>query len=274
MLWEALTATQFEQVVADSQGVCILPIGVIEKHGSHLPLGTDMYAAREIAIAAAKQEKAIVFPYYFMGQIAEARHCPGTICLSHKLLMENLREICDEISRNGLKKILILNGHGGNNHFLPFFAQEQPRLDRDYSVYIRNAGRLSEEQHKALSQEFGTSQWGAHAGFAETAKLMHMSPELVHPAQQPMEEGDSLNRLPAMEEHGVFTGFNWYADFPYHFAGDFSLATPEFGKRLFDTAVQNTAKAIKAIKDDNISPALVAEYVEYGNAPSSKITHK
>jgi len=269
MLWESLTAAQFEQAVTDSNGVCVLPIGVIEKHGNHLPLGTDMYAAREVATAAAAKEKAIVFPYYFMGQIAEARHCPGTICVSHKLMMETLREICDEIARNGMKKILILNSHGGNNHFLPFFAQEQPRLDRDYSVYIRNVGRLSEEQREELVKEFGTAYWGEHAGFAETSKLMHLFPQLVHPGAQPMEEGNKLNRLPAMEEHGMFTGFNWYGDFPNHFAGDFSMATPAIGKRLFDIAVENTANAIKAVKDDNVSPGLVKEYVTYGNAPSS-----
>ena len=274
MLWESLTATQFEQAVTDCQGVCILPIGVIEKHGNHLPLGTDMYASREIAIVATSKEKAIVFPYYFMGQIAEARHCPGTICISHKLIMENLRETCDEIARNGLKKILLLNGHGGNNHFLPFFAQEQPRLDRDYSVYVRNAGILSEEQRKALAQEFGEDKWGAHAGFAETAMIMHIFSALVHLEAQPLEEGESLDRLPVITEHDMFTGFNWYADYPYHFAGDFSKATPEFGKRIFDTAVANTAGAIKAVKDDNISVGLVAEYAWYGNAPTDKLTHK
>jgi len=274
MLWESLTASQFEQAVKDTSGVCILPIGVVEKHGNHLPLGTDMYVSTQVAIAAAAQEKAIVFPYYFMGQIAEARHVPGTICVSHKLMMEALREICDEIARNGLKKILILNGHGGNNHFLPFFAQEQPRLDRDYTVYIRNAGNLSSAQREALIKKVGTDKWGEHAGFAETAMIMHLHPHLVHPKAQPMEEGVSLNRLPAMAEQRIFTGFNWYGDFPHHFAGDFEKSTPAIGKILFDAAVENTVKAIKTIKDDNISPKLTQEYIAYGNAPQAHITHK
>jgi len=274
MLWESLTATNFEKAVKESNGVCILPIGVIEKHGNHLPLGTDMYTATHVATAAAAIEKAVVFPYYFFGQIAEARHYPGTICISHKLMMEALREICGEIARNGLKKILILNGHGGNNHFLSFFAQEQPRLGCDYSVYVRNACRYSDEQQKALAKEVGTDNWGEHAGFMETSLLMHLCPSQIHPKDQPMEEGKNLNRLPAMEEHGIFTGFNWYGDFPYHFAGDFSNSTPEIGKLFFDLAVENTAKAIKAIKDDNVSSSLVEEYTAYGIKPSSELFHK
>jgi len=274
MLWESLTAPQFEKAVADSKGVCVLPIGVVEKHGNHLPLGTDMYIARHVATAAAALEKAIIFPYYFMGQIAEARHYPGTISVSHKLMMETLREICDEIARNGLKKIIILSSHGGNDYFLPFFAQEQPRLNRDYSVYIRSAGRLSEEQQEKLSQETGTQDWGKHAGLAETSMLMHLFPSLVHPKDQVVEEGKNLNRLPAMTEHGIFTGFNWYGDFPYHFAGDFTMATPAIGKMYLDFAAENTAKAIKAVKDDDISPYFVKEYVKYGNTPSAQLSHK
>jgi len=274
MLWESLTAPQFEKAVADSKGVCVLPIGVLEKHGNHLPLGTDMYVATRVAAAAAALEAAIVFPYYFFGQIAEARHYPGTIAVSHKLMMEALREVCDEIARNGLKKILILNGHGGNNHFLPFFAQEQPRLNRDYNVYVLNAGRLSGAQRKALIKEVGTAEWGSHAGFAETSILMHLKPELVHASAQPMQEGERLNRLPGMEEHGVFTGFNWYGNYPYHFAGDFTLASAAAGKLLFDAAVGNAAKAIAAIKDDDVSLGFVAEYAGYGDAPRAQIAHK
>ena len=263
MLWESLTAQNFEKAVQDSGGLCILPIGVIEKHGQHLPLGTDMYAVTQIATAAAAKEKAVVFPYYFFGQIAEAVHVPGTIAISHKLIMETLREVCDEIARNGFTKILILSGHGGNNHFLPFFAQEQPRLNRDYSVYVRTAGRHTEEERAKIVEKLGVAEWGEHAGFAETSMIMYLNPDLVHTSAQPMEEGKDLNRLPTMEDHGIFTGFNWYASFPNHFAGDFSKSSADAGKILFDAAVDSTVNAIKAIKDDSTSSKLVEEYNVY-----------
>jgi len=275
MLWDSLTAANFEKAVEACEGVCVLPIGVIEKHGNHLPLGTDMHIATSIAEGAAELEKAIVFPYYFMGQIAEARHYPGTVAISHQLMMQVLREICDEIARNGCKKIFILNAHGGNNHFLPFFAQEQPGVDRDYCVYIRNAGWCTDEQGKALAAQVGCDyeNWGAHAGFKESSMIMHLHPELVKPAEQPAHEGESLNRLPHLEKHGIYTGFNWYADFPYHFAGDFSTATAEAGKIFYDAAIKDVAEAIRAIKKDDVSLRLAKEYINYGNNPTNKITH-
>ena len=103
----------------------MLPFGIIEKHGPHLPLGTDLINVRYASLHGVEQEYAVVFPEYFFGQIFEARHEPGTIAYSAKLQLELLQETTDEMARNGCKKIVIVNGHGGNNHLLPFFAQSQ-----------------------------------------------------------------------------------------------------------------------------------------------------
>ena len=67
--WEEITSPRFPAAVEKAGGVCVIPMGVIEKHGPHLPLGTDMFEARETAFQAAQKEYAIVFPPYFMGQI-------------------------------------------------------------------------------------------------------------------------------------------------------------------------------------------------------------
>src|ERR1700724_732644 len=134
--WEELTATDFAKAIHQSQGTCILPIGILEKHGPHLPLGTDLLNIRYISVAAAQQEFAVVFPEYYFGQIFEARHEPGTVAYSAKLQLELLQETTDEMARNGCKKIVILNGHGGNNNLLPFFAQSQLATPHDYVVYV------------------------------------------------------------------------------------------------------------------------------------------
>jgi creatinine amidohydrolase len=120
--WEDLTSPNFAKAVELSKGVCIIPIGVIEKHGPALPLGTDVYESRDAAFRAARQEYAIVFPTYYFGQTFEARHQPGTIAYSNELLWKMLDETCSELSRNGLKKIILLNGHGGNGAFLQYFC--------------------------------------------------------------------------------------------------------------------------------------------------------
>jgi creatinine amidohydrolase/Fe(II)-dependent formamide hydrolase-like protein len=120
--WEELTAGDFTKAIEKSRGTCVLPFGVLEKHGPHLPLGNDLINVRYLAIHGAQQEFALVFPEYYFGQIFEAKHEPGTIAYSPRLQLELLQETTDEMSRNGCKKILILNGHGGNNHLLPFWA--------------------------------------------------------------------------------------------------------------------------------------------------------
>src|SRR5712671_6673041 len=128
--WEELTAADFATAIQQSRGTCLLPFGILEKHGPHLPLGTDLLDVRYAALHAAEQEYAVVFPEYYFGQIAEARHEPGTMAYSRDLQMALLQETTDEMARNGCKKVLIVNGHGGNEHLLPFFAQAQ--LDRPH----------------------------------------------------------------------------------------------------------------------------------------------
>jgi len=83
---DELSAPQFVEAVEKSTNTIILPIGVFEKHGPHMPLGTDLYTAREIALRAAEKEFTVVFPWYYFSQINEARHQPGTIAYSPSLI--------------------------------------------------------------------------------------------------------------------------------------------------------------------------------------------
>src|SRR5256884_10005804 len=134
--WEELTAADFKVAITRAQGTCLLPFGIMEKHGPHLPLGNDLLNVRYVALNAAQQEYAIVFPEYYFGQIFEAKHEPGTVAYSRGLQLQLLQETTDEMARNGCKKVIIVNGHGGNNSLLPFFAQTQLDTPHDYVVYV------------------------------------------------------------------------------------------------------------------------------------------
>ena len=85
--WEELTASDFREGIHRSAGVCLLPFGILEKHGPHLPLGTDLLDVRYAALHAAEQEYTVVFPEYYFGQIAEAKHEPGTMAYSRGMQM-------------------------------------------------------------------------------------------------------------------------------------------------------------------------------------------
>ena len=118
MLWEELTSAQMPEAVERAEGVCLVPFGVVERHGPHLPLGQDQMMAREICRRAAEQEPAVVFPDFYFGEIHTGRHTPGTVCTPRHLTFALLEALLEEIGRNGFRKILIVNGHGGNKALL------------------------------------------------------------------------------------------------------------------------------------------------------------
>src|ERR1700733_5696649 len=134
--WEELTAADFVKPLQSSSGVCLFPFGIIEKHGPSGPLGTDLINVRGATLQAVKQQYAIVFPEYYFGQIAEARHQPGTVAYRSDLQLALLQATTDEMARNGCHKVLIVNGHGGNTALLQYFIQLQLDSNKDYVGYI------------------------------------------------------------------------------------------------------------------------------------------
>src|SRR6266576_1113729 len=88
--WEELTGPDFVVALQASKGTCALPFGIIEKHGPSGPLGTDLLNVRYTTALAAREEYTIIFPEYYVGQIFEARHQPGTIAYSSHLQLEML----------------------------------------------------------------------------------------------------------------------------------------------------------------------------------------
>lgn len=257
--WEELTGPDFIKAIARAQGTCLLPFGILEKHGPHLPIGNDLLVSRYAALHAAEKEYAVVFPEYYFGQIFEARHQPGTVAYSSHLQMELLQETTDEMARNGCKKIIIVNGHGGNEHLLPFFAQSQLEKPHDYVVYVFDSRRPSSggpEVKDSLDM---------HAGESETSKTMIARPDLVHPDRAASESGADQHRLNLPDD--VYTGIWWYARFPNHYSGDGSLATRELGNFQMNWWIDEVVKVIKAVKADNESLRLQNEFYEKAQHP-------
>lgn len=250
MRWEELTTADFPAAVEQAQGVCLLPLGVIEPHGGHLPLVADLSAAREVAIRAARQEPAVVFPWYYFGQVLEAKHKPGTVALGGELILRLLDNVCAEIARNGLKKILIVNGHGGNIDFLGFFLRTVLEDQRDFVVYVSS-------WWEGLDVE-GVKRIG-HAGEGETSGQLAVNPELVKMEQVlPPEQGQSLDRYAHLP--GLSMPANWYANYPNQYAGDGSRGTVEQGEEMIEAAVEKLVKQIRAVKQDKAAGQLYEEF--------------
>src|SRR5271155_2139388 len=173
--WEELTGPDFIQAVHQAQGVCVLPFGIIEKHGPHLPLGTDLLDVRFAVMNAVQQEYAVVFPEYYFGQIFEAQQQPGTVAYSLSTQLTLLQETVKEMARNGCKKVVIVNGHGGNESLLPLFAQSQLASPRDYVVYVFGLPNENLPGRPALK-----TKTDMHAGETETSNMLIARPDLVH----------------------------------------------------------------------------------------------
>jgi len=260
--WEELTAGDFVKGIQQSKGVCLLPIGIVEKHGPHLPLGTDLLNVRYATEHATDQEYAVIFPSYYFGQIFEAKHEPGTVAYSLGVQFKLLQETTDEMGRNGCKKIIIVNGHGGNNSLLPFFAQSQLESPRDYVVYVQSIARSApgEPVHKS------DRSTDMHAGESETSVSMIARPDLVHLDRARQESGADQGRLKGMPD-GLYTGIWWYARFPNHYAGEGAVASRELGEFEARTWINSIVAAIKAVKADSESLRLQNEFFERSKQP-------
>jgi creatinine amidohydrolase len=259
--WEELTGPDFIQAIHQAQGVCLLPFGIIEKHGTHLPLGTDLINVRYVSLQAVRQEYAVVFPDYYFGQIAEARHQPGTLSYPAHLQMELLQATTDEMARNGCKKIVIVNGHGGNESFLPYFAQSQLDAPHDYVVYIF----WPETAHMGPGRPAKKDKVDMHAGESETSHMMVARPDLLHMDRVPQESGADQARLHLPP--GLYTGIWWYARFPNHYAGDASTANLKLGQWDMNAAAGKIAEVIRAVRADGTSLELQKKFYQDATHP-------
>ena len=261
MNWQDLTSDEFPAAVQAAGGVCLLPLGCLERHAHHLPLGTDKFISSDLCRRVAELEPAVVFPDYFFTQILEARHYPGCIGLEADLILALLENVCAEIARNGLKKIVIVNAHGGNGAFLTYFAQAQLASRRDYVIYVVDHPDLLPED-ASVNDLYQTTVDG-HAGERETSMILAINPRLAHmDAVSDAKEGMPQERLKALRDAGAYTGIWWYADHPTHYRGDAHFAGVEKGQALMDARARAIAAAVRLIKQDSTAARLQDEFYD------------
>ncbi len=255
MQWEELTAGEFRKAARET-GVCVMAMGVIEKHGEHLPLGTDFLNAHRIACLAAQREPAVVFPFFYFGKIYEARCFPGTIAIKPVLLLELIQSVFDEIGRNGFEKIVIYNGHGGNDHLLAFLAQCSLWEEKPYSLYLPQ-DLLGPERQEKWNRTLQTEEHG-HACECETSISLANHAHLVKMERVPERPATALGRMKHLPP--TFTGIRWYSNYPDHYAGDARTATKEKGLILQELLVDALAQYLAAVKADQVVASLKEEF--------------
>ena len=254
MRWENLTSSTFAEAINQTQGVGIIPIGVLESHASHLPLGTDMFVAHHVACQAAEQEPVIVFPQYPFSINHETAHLPGGVVIKRELAFALLENICDEMHRNGLTKIVLLSGHGGNRYFLPLFVQTLPEKAKEYVVYFADLPYSPEVASILEHPENG------HACEAETSMIRHINDALVLMDQVPPQPFTNAQRNAEVANQGGYSQVDWYAQYPHMYVGDAHKATAEKGEQLLALQCEALVALVRAVKADSVAPGLVEEF--------------
>ncbi|HEY8147907.1 MAG TPA: creatininase family protein [Vicinamibacteria bacterium] len=257
--WDELTASDWPAALERSSRTCILPIGILEKHGPHAPIGSDLIHVREWSARAARQEYAVVFPDYFYGQINEARQQPGTFSLPPTMVLDLLQATTDEIGRNGFDKIVIVNGHGGNPQLLRYFIQSQLGKRHDYVVYLFDPAddpAVTENVKQLRKSDAGGDM---HAGERETSTLLYLRPDLVKMDRATQESGVNQKRLSTPD---LYNAIWWYAGFPNHYAGEGAKATRELGQVLTEARIEALVRALRTVKADTKSLELQKEFFD------------
>lgn len=242
MRWEHLTGARLLKARDISEGVCLLPLGSLEKHGTHLPTGTDTLTVHALCVAAAAQEPAVVAPPLFYTHVREMKNNIGAIALDTPLLMAMAENLCDEIARNGFRKIVLVNGHGGNRYWLPLLMMDLGDKAKDYAVYQYRGGMGQGLEHLRES-----TVRESHAGEFETSVGLHLFPEHAHMEALPDEPG-LPNPLPDVSS---YTPVEWVSMYPDAYAGDARPAKAEKGEIIFRQAVDRLADCVRAVKADD-----------------------
>jgi creatinine amidohydrolase len=173
MDWNELTFREIEKILKE-EPLVILPIGSVEEHGNHLPLGSDSYQAIYVAQEISKRINALVLPpiYYGFTELDDFR---GTVSIGFDALYLLVRDILRGLIKNGVKKILIISGHASAIHMAAIKRAANETV-RDYFVKIillSDYDIAYELRGKLVPYE------DSHAGIIETSRMMAIRPDLV-----------------------------------------------------------------------------------------------
>jgi creatinine amidohydrolase len=283
MFWERLREEEFKDAINRSDGLCVVPLGCLEKHGQHQPTGCDLYIARTIIEEAAKTEEVVIFPTpHWLGDVSGYHSSVrnpsgghGGIGIKPETVLRILGELCDEIARNGFSKILLFSSHGGNAWILPHFLRRQEKKRKSYATlyftsddnldvvvpenFLNNILTRRDEFSMITDQDIkileswlyaGYGFGGGHANFVENGQLMVRYAHLIAPDRYDALSGLSTHRADYLFNLGVRsvrTGNypNSYSGYAPHDCNE------RIGQAMIKLDAERAVRVFKAIKEDD-----------------------
>ena len=241
-----LTWPEIARLPDRANTVIVLPVGSIEQHGPHLPCAVDTLIAAGVVGKALERLPASV-PAFGMSPICYGKsdehiHFPGTVTIDGDTLLRTVTEVGESVYRAGFRKLLIVNGHGGQPQVMDMAARELRVRHGDFVIVPHFTWRVPHVAGKFLSEK--EKRLAMHAGHAETAMIMALAPDTVkmseavaaYPPEFPSKTLSADGRPAAA----------WTArDFgPSGVIGDPLAATREQGLAILDSLADSWVKAI------------------------------
>ena len=256
-LWEKLTWKEVDEKlkIVDT---AILPCGAIEQHGPHLPVDIDYYDAVYLAnkvAAACSDPKPLVLPPIPYGVSYHHEDFKGTLSVTNDSLARFVYDIGISLAKNGIKKIIILNGHGDNAPTLSYAAQ---MINRDAEIFVCvDTGETSDIDTYKLIETHND----IHAGEIETSTTLAIRPEVVQMDQAVKE---TLNFGSDYLDYTSDRGVAWYVRTKKisesGVMGDPTKATVEKGEKMWEIMITHLVKFVEKIKQSELKDLYQKRY--------------
>jgi creatinine amidohydrolase len=248
MRWEELSVSTIEGLDRDAI-VLVLPLGSVEQHGRHLPVGTDTMLATAVSLAAADRlsGRVVVLPPPWYGYSPHHMSFPGTLTLDAEILMGLVGNITASLVSHGFRRLLVVNGHGGNAGIVDLLSS---MLGHRFYGRARIAGLTYFQLAREAIAKHRLSEPGGmgHACEFETSMMQHLRPELVSISQAQIAYPDTGSDYLSTDLL-IGSRVRTYHDFrdlsPSGTLGDPSLATPEAGARFHSLVVDELVRFIE-----------------------------
>ncbi len=245
--WADYRTTEYEDIDPE-QTIAILPTAAIEQHGPHLPVGVDTMIAEgmldELRRQCPEDLDIRILPVQAVGKSNEHLHAPGTLTLTAETALRAWREIGLSVARAGVRKIVIVNSHGGNLDLNSILSREL-RVEAGMLAIKCQWGNFGAPDGLFSEREIA---YGIHGGDRETSLMLHFRPETVDMSEA--RDFISTAETTAISPIGPVS-YGWIASDlnPSGPVGEAHLATAEKGKASAEHQVKGFIQLLRAVKD-------------------------
>lgn len=244
MKWLELTSDDLAEACKHADGVAMIPLGSIERHGPHMPLGTDTLRIQRVADMVEGLEPVVVLPALPYTHVPMCVFQPGAIHIRQEALLQFAVCICDEVYRNGFEKIVLLHGHGGNIPLGSSILAHTLEARKPYALYSIGIGGNAE-----LRRQLQESEHNGHAGEFETSVGLHIHPDLV---KMDRVQGAKFDPDMELDVAPAQTAVDWISRWPEMAVGEPDKATAEKGQKLLEARAAAVAETLRKVKKDTV----------------------